>query len=84
MVAGWRRSGGDQLFAELQKVPLVSGLRRGVVEYRPADGERLSLSNFSIIENRQTHDLEIFMTRTGEDAHDCWHASVHRYIFTPS
>ena len=54
-----------------------------VDDRREGDSERLQLSNFSIIEDRETLDLEIYITRIGEDPQDFWRAGVYRYRFTP-
>ena len=45
--------------------------------------EALQLSNFCILENRETLDVEIYMTRIGENAEHFWQAGVYRYIFSP-
>jgi hypothetical protein len=34
----------------------------------PTDTDQLQLSNFSVLENRETQDLELFLTRYGESA----------------
>jgi hypothetical protein len=44
----------------------------------------LQLSNFSVIENRETLDIEIYLTRLGEDPEHFWHAPVYRYSFSPA
>lgn len=54
-----------------------------VDDRRPEDSERLQLSNFSILEDRQTGDVEIYLTRIGESADHFWGAGVYRYIFSP-
>ena len=35
----------------------------------------MSLSNFAVIENRESHDFELYMTRVGDKTGD----SVYRY-----
>jgi hypothetical protein len=37
----------------------------------PNDPAHLSLSNFSLLENRETHDFELYMTRVGDAQGDC-------------
>ncbi|MBN1912206.1 MAG: hypothetical protein JW818_20970 [Pirellulales bacterium] len=44
------------------------------------DGSYLQLSNFSILENRQTHNFEVRLTRLGEDASNTWKANAYTYI----
>jgi hypothetical protein len=43
------------------------------------DSSKLRLSNFSLLENRRTHELEIYMTRLGVDANDFWGADAYKY-----
>lgn len=49
---------------------------------QPTDSERLQLSNFSLLENRETHTLEIYLTRIGADPEDFWGADAYRYTLT--
>ena len=44
----------------------------------------MQLSNFSVIENRETLDIEIYLTRIGEHADHFWQGAVYRYVFSPS
>ncbi len=46
---------------------------------REDEGSRLQLSNFSLLENRQTHELELYLTRLGEDPKDFWGADAYKY-----
>lgn len=50
----------------------------------PNEPEALQLSNFSVVENVETHDIEIYLTRLGENPDHFWQAPVYRYVFTPS
>ena len=43
------------------------------------DGSRIQLSNFALLENRQTHDLEIYLTRLGENTSDFWGSDAYKY-----
>ena len=45
------------------------------------DSEHLQLSNFSLIENRETHDMEVYLTRLGERGGrpDLWTADAYKY-----
>jgi len=48
------------------------------------DSEYLQLSNFSLLENRETLDLEVYVTRLGErgDQPDLWTADTVKYTLT--
>jgi hypothetical protein len=45
------------------------------------DSEFLQLSNFSLLENRETKNLEIYLTRLGENGggEDTWTANAYKY-----
>lgn len=55
---------------------------------RPEDSEDLQLSNFSLLENRETHDLELYLTRLGtrgrhaDSPEDFWEADHYKYTVT--
>ncbi len=46
---------------------------------QPGEGERLQLSNFWIIENSETFDLEIYLTRLNEVPDETFTANAYRY-----
>jgi len=48
------------------------------------DSEHLQLSNFSLLENRETFELELYLTRLGErgDEPDLWTADAVKYTLT--
>jgi len=48
------------------------------------DSPALQLSNFSIFENRETYDIEIFLLRLGEhgDGADIWTADSYKYTLS--
>ena len=50
---------------------------------RENEPEKIQFSNFSLIENRETLDFELYMTRLGENAQHPWKASVYKYIISP-
>lgn len=50
---------------------------------RPGEPEELQLSNFSVIENRETGNIEIYMTLLGLNPADFWGSDVYRYVFSP-
>lgn len=49
----------------------------------PGEPEKLQLSNFGVLQDRETDNVEIYITLFGLDAEDRWHAGVHRYVFSP-
>ncbi len=50
---------------------------------REGEPAALQLSNFSMMENRETLDIEIYMTLLGLNAKDFWYADVYRYAWSP-
>ena len=54
------------------------------------DTPLLQLSNFSAFENRETQDIELYLTRYGERGDgrshtgDFWTADVYKYVITPA
>jgi hypothetical protein len=46
------------------------------------DSPRLQLSNFSCFEDRETHAVELYLTRIGEDPEDFWGANAYKYTLT--
>ncbi|MFP4442940.1 MAG: sialidase family protein, partial [Spirochaetia bacterium] len=47
----------------------------------PGEPELIQFSNFQVIENRETLNFEIYMTRLGEDPDDPRRAGAYRYIY---
>jgi hypothetical protein len=64
----------------------IPALKRSTVtaidDRRPGESERLQLSNFSLLENRETHALEVYLTRIGADPEDFWGADAYKYTLT--
>jgi hypothetical protein len=61
-------------------------IRRSVVcidDRGPGEPEALQLSNFACLEDRETLDFEIYVTRLGENRDHFWQAPVYRYRFSP-
>jgi hypothetical protein len=60
----------------------IPALKRGTVtvidDRKPGDRANLALSNFAVLENRETHDFEVFMTRVGDPSGD----GVWKYTLT--
>jgi hypothetical protein len=65
------------VIAEVKEtIPALKKATVTVIDDRKPDDPRpVSLSNFAVIENRQTHDFELYMTRVGDKSGD----SVHKY-----
>lgn len=45
------------------------------------DTDRVQMSNFSLLENRETQEVEIYLTRLGENE-NTWSANAYKYILT--
>ena len=43
------------------------------------DSEHVQLSNFSLLEDRETQNMEIYLTRLGENADDWRNANAYKY-----
>jgi hypothetical protein len=48
-------------------------------DLRPGDTKGLQLSNFTLLENRETLDFEIYLSRLGEKPDNVFSASAYRY-----
>ena len=44
----------------------------------------IQFSNFSLLENRETHELELYITPIGVDAKDWRNADCYKYTLTVS
>ena len=64
------------VIAEVDEI--LPALKRGTVsaidDRRPGQGPEVQYSNFSLLEDRETHELELYLTDYGADPADC-----HRY-----
>jgi hypothetical protein len=49
-------------------------------EYEP---ELMQLSNFQLMEDRKTLDIEIYMSRLGEYPLQTRRSGVYKYLYTP-
>ena len=87
---------GPEAYASAPRYPLVMGevsdetglLKRGtiaVVDDRnpEEDSEALQLSNFSLLEDRETQDIELYMTRFGARPDDMWRSDAYMYRIVP-
>jgi hypothetical protein len=45
--------------------------------------DTVQLSNFCLLEDRESLDIELYMTRIGQDPEHFWGSGVYRYIFSP-
>jgi len=66
-----------------EKIPALK--RRTVTaidDRQPGQGEALQFSNFSLLENRQTHELELYLTRYGEEVTNIFSADSYHYTLT--
>lgn len=64
----------------------IPALKRNTVtridDRQQGESSRLQLSNFSLLENRHTHNLEVYLTRIGADPEDFWGADAYKYTIT--
>ena len=64
----------------------IPALKRKTVtlidDRQEGESPRLQLSNFSLLENRETHTLELYLTRLGADPNDFWGADACKYTLT--
>jgi hypothetical protein len=49
---------------------------------QPGDSSRVQFSNFSLLENRETYEFEIYLTCIGENPSDFWGANVYKYTLS--
>ncbi|MCX5660448.1 MAG: sialidase family protein [Planctomycetota bacterium] len=65
------------------KAGVIKSSVQSLDDRREGEPEALQLSNFSVIENRETLNIEIYITLLGLNAQDFWGADVYRYVFSP-
>ena len=72
------------VIAEIDEVNV--GLKKDTVTMidtrRSGESSRLQLSNFTVLENRRTHQFEIMLTRLGADPDDFWGSDAYRYTLS--
>ncbi|MBN1350904.1 exo-alpha-sialidase [candidate division KSB1 bacterium] len=66
-----------------EKIAVKKNNRTLVDDRREDDPDKLQLSNFCVLEDRETLDFEIYLTRIGQDAESFWRAGVYEYTFVP-
>ena len=62
------------------KIAVRKGSALIIEDRRENEPERIQFSNFSLLENRETLDFELYMTRLGENADHPWQAPVFKYV----
>ena len=62
-----------------EKIGVIKESVRIIDDRREGEPEALQLSNFSLFENRETLDFELYVTLLGINATDFWGADVYRY-----
>ena len=67
---------------EEQAAPIEDSLVL-VDERREGEPDAVQLSNWSLLENRETLDIEIYLSRIGENPDRFWESGVYKYTFTP-
>jgi len=66
-----------------EKIPALKKSTLTVIDDRgPEDTKAVQFSNFSLLENRKTLDLEIFLSRFGEKPDNKFSANAYKYTLT--
>lgn len=65
-----------------EKAALKKSTLTVIDDRQPTDSAELQLSNFSVLENRETKDLELFLTRYGENSDNIYSANAYKYTLT--
>jgi hypothetical protein len=66
-----------------EKIPALKKSTLTIIDDRgPEDTEAVQFSNFSLIENRETLDLEIYLFRFGEKKDHVFSANAYKYTLT--
>jgi hypothetical protein len=64
----------------------IPALRRSTVtaidDRQPGQSGAFQLSNFSLLEDRETHELELYLTAYGEDPSHIYNADCYKYTLT--
>ena len=79
------RAGAQVVIAEIdeEKVAVRRDSLVCIDDRHDGEPDAVQLSNFSVVENRQTLDIEIYLTRIGEIPDHFWQGAVYQYTFTP-
>lgn len=66
-----------------ERIPALKKSTLTVIDDRqPEDTAAVQFSNFSVLENRETRDVEVFLTRLGEKGGSAFSANAYKYILT--
>ena len=66
-----------------EQIPALKQSTLTVIDDRgPGDTAAVQFSNFSLLENRETQNLEIFLSRLGEKPDHKFSANAYRYVLT--
>jgi hypothetical protein len=66
-----------------ESVPALKRDTVTVIDDRgPEDSDKLQLSNFTIFEDRETHRIELYLTRLGANPADFWGSDAYKYTLT--
>jgi hypothetical protein len=65
-----------------EKIAVKKNTLTVIDDRQPTDSAELQLSNFSVLENRETKDLELFLTRYGEHSGSIYSANAYKYTLT--
>jgi hypothetical protein len=64
-----------------ESIPAVIKNSLALIDDRQSDEpDGIQLSNFSLIENRETLDFEIYLTKIGQVPDHLWHGDVSKYV----
>jgi len=65
-----------------ENVSVVKNSAILIDDRRSGDPEGVQLSNFSVIENPETLEFEIYLSKIGQDPDHLWNADVYKYTVT--
>jgi hypothetical protein len=65
-----------------RKAALKRSTVTAIDDRQPSQGANVQFSNFSLLENRETHELEMLLTPVGEEASDWRNADCYKYTLT--
>jgi hypothetical protein len=74
------------VIAEVNESGAVPSLMKNTVtlidDWHVGQSTSLQLSNFSLLENRETHHLDLYLAALGENPNDFWGANCYKYSIT--
>lgn len=69
-----------QFFGSIIRGLLVKESLATIDTRREGDGEKLQLSNFSILQDRETGLIELYLSKHGQREDSPWQADCWRYL----